>query len=169
MIDLGQQLEGMRLLLERSLREDITTRLEIEPGLWPVEVDPSQLELAVLNIAVNARDAMTDGGTITLVARNRPGLTVEDHTGDFVELSVIDTGVGMTEEEIGKALQPFGQIQNHMTAKHNGTGLGLPLAKAMMELHGGTLEISSVPDLGTTVLLNFPAARISAGAAAAAA
>jgi signal transduction histidine kinase len=76
-------------------------------------------------------------------------------------INVRDTGVGMTEDGIAQALQPFGQVENRMIAKHNGTGLGLPLAKAMMELHGGTLEISSVPDVGTTVRLFFPAARIS--------
>ncbi|MEI9890129.1 MAG: ATP-binding protein [Caulobacteraceae bacterium] len=88
----------MRLLLERSLREDVTVRFEIEPGLWPAEVDPSQLEVAVLNIAVNARDAMPDGGIITLLARNRPAITVDGGTGDFVEVAVSDTGAGMTPE-----------------------------------------------------------------------
>src|SRR6202000_1504243 len=67
-IDLRTQIEGMRLLLDRSLREDIAARYEVEPGLWPIEVDPSQLEVAVLNIAVNARDAMPEGGTITVSA-----------------------------------------------------------------------------------------------------
>jgi signal transduction histidine kinase len=115
----------------------------------------------LINLLGNAVKFTNSGGCVYIGGALLPG-------GGYC-ISVRDTGVGMTEEEIGKALQPFGQIQNHMTAKHNGTGLGLPLAKAMMELHGGPLEISSVPDLGTTVLLNFPAARISAGAAAAAA
>lgn len=73
---------------------------------------------------------------------------------------VRDSGIGMTKEEIAKALTPFGQIQNKLTATHNGTGLGLPLAKAMLELHGGRLEIDSLPGLGTRVLLSFPADRI---------
>jgi two-component system cell cycle sensor histidine kinase PleC len=66
----------------------------------------------------------------------------------------------MTEKEIEQALTPFGQVQNKLTAKHNGTGLGLPLAKAMLELHGGTLAISSLPGHGTRIVLNFPAGRI---------
>ena len=115
----------------------------------------------LINLLGNAVKFTNSGGCVYIGGALLPG-------GGYC-ISVRDTGMGMTEEEIGKALQPFGQIQNHMTTKHNGTGLGLPLAKAMMELHGGTLEISSVPDLGTTVLLNFPAARISVGAAAAAA
>ena len=69
----------------------------------------------------------------------------------------------MSRDEIAKALTPFGQIENKMTAKHNGTGLGLPLAKAMLELHDGTLQISSTPGDGTLIALNFPASRISMG------
>jgi signal transduction histidine kinase len=78
-------------------------------------------------------------------------------------VTVEDSGIGMSEEDVIKALTPFGQIENKMTATHNGTGLGLPLAKAMLELHGGTLEIHSKPGRGTLVVLNFPATRISYG------
>jgi signal transduction histidine kinase/CheY-like chemotaxis protein len=152
-IDLGRQVEGMRLLLERSLREDITTRMEIEPGLWPVEVDPSQLEVAVLNIAVNARDAMADGGAITLSARNRPGFTVEDHTGDFVELSVTDTGVGMAQETTQRVFEPFFTTK----AVGKGTGLGLSQVYGFCRSSGGAAEVSSVPGQGTTVSMLFPA------------
>jgi signal transduction histidine kinase len=74
----------------------------------------------------------------------------------------------MSESEIVKALTPFGQIENKMTATHTGTGLGLPLAKAMLELHEGELEISSVPGHGTLVVLNFPAVRVKSSRAAAA-
>ena len=81
--------------------------------------------------------------------------------GGAYTLRVSDTGVGMTEADIAHALQPFGQVENRMAATHNGTGLGLPLAKAMMELHGGTLVISSAPNEGTSVLLTFPAIRVS--------
>ncbi|HWX90015.1 MAG TPA: HAMP domain-containing sensor histidine kinase [Rhizomicrobium sp.] len=84
-------------------------------------------------------------------------------------ITVRDSGIGMSEQEIAKALTPFGQIENKMTAKHNGTGLGLPLAKAMLELHGGVLDISSLPGDGTLVTLRFPTSRISFGRKAAAA
>ena len=84
-------------------------------------------------------------------------------------VTVQDSGIGMTEEEIAEALTPFGQVENKMTATHNGTGLGLPLAKAMLELHDGTLAISSMPGHGTRIVLNFPASRIRRVRSAAAA
>ncbi len=76
---------------------------------------------------------------------------------------VQDSGIGMTEDEIVRALTPFGQIENRMTATHNGTGLGLPLAKAMLELHGGRLSIRSIPHHGTTIVVSFPPDRVSSG------
>ncbi len=84
-------------------------------------------------------------------------------------VTVQDSGIGMTEAEIVQAMTPFGQVENKMTATHNGTGLGLPLAKAMLELHDGTLAISSMPGRGTRIVLNFPASRIRIGRSAAAA
>ena len=76
-------------------------------------------------------------------------------------LTVQDSGIGMSEEDIHKALTPFGQVENKMTATHTGTGLGLPLAKAMLELHDGRLEIHSVPGRGTSIVLKFPAGRVT--------
>ncbi|MEY4706774.1 MAG: hypothetical protein RJB58_497 [Pseudomonadota bacterium] len=84
-------------------------------------------------------------------------------------VTVQDSGIGMTEDEITQAMTPFGQVENKMTATHNGTGLGLPLAKAMLELHDGTLAISSMPGRGTRIVLNFPASRIRISRSAAAA
>jgi len=84
-------------------------------------------------------------------------------------VTVQDSGIGMSEQEIVQALTPFGQIENKLTATHNGTGLGLPLAKAMLELHDGRLEISSVPGSGTRIVLHFPASRIPGGQQVAAA
>jgi len=82
---------------------------------------------------------------------------------------VQDSGIGMSEPDIIKALTPFGQVENKMTATHNGTGLGLPLAKAMLELHDGRLEIRSHPGAGTRIVLVFPASRINTGRKVAAA
>jgi signal transduction histidine kinase len=76
-------------------------------------------------------------------------------------VTVQDSGIGMSKEDIAKALTPFGQVENKMTATHSGTGLGLPLAKAMLELHGGELAIESEPGRGTMVVLKFPAVRIN--------
>jgi len=84
-------------------------------------------------------------------------------------ITVQDSGIGMSEPDIIKALTPFGQVENKMTATHNGTGLGLPLAKAMLELHDGRLEIRSHPGAGTRIVLVFPASRINTGRKVAAA
>ncbi len=106
----------------------------------------------LINLVGNAIKFTPAGGTVCVAGHLLPD-------GGY-ELAVRDSGVGMTEEEVLVALTPFGQISNLMAAKHTGTGLGLPLAKAMMELHGGSLSIVSTPQKGTTVLLNFPAARV---------
>jgi signal transduction histidine kinase/CheY-like chemotaxis protein len=152
-VDLGQRIESMRVLLERSLREDIAVRFDIAPGLWPVELDPAQLEVAVLNIAVNARDAMPNGGVITLAARNQPGLSLEGEQGDYVELSVTDTGEGMSEETARRVFEPF------FTTKPvgKGTGLGLSQVYGFSRASGGAVRIASAPGQGATVSLYFPA------------
>jgi signal transduction histidine kinase len=80
-------------------------------------------------------------------------------------IMVGDSGIGMSNEDIVKALSPFGQVENKLTATHTGTGLGLPLAKAMLELHGGVLAISSIPHHGTTITLHFPPDRMVSGSA----
>ena len=107
----------------------------------------------LINLVGNAIKFTPAGGTVTLT-----GQLLED--GGY-ELTVADSGVGMTAEEVAQALMPFGQISNMMSVKHTGTGLGLPLAKAMMELHGGSLTIASTPKQGTSVMLGFPADRVS--------
>jgi signal transduction histidine kinase/CheY-like chemotaxis protein len=152
-VDLGRRIEGMRLLLERSLREDVTVRFDIEPGLWPVELDPAQLEVAVLNIAVNARDAMPGGGAITLAARNRPDLSLDGEEGDFVELSVSDTGVGMAPETAQRVFEPFFTTK----AVGKGTGLGLSQVYGFSRASGGTVRVTSAPGEGATISLFFPA------------
>jgi signal transduction histidine kinase/CheY-like chemotaxis protein len=151
-VDLGRQVESMRVLLDRSLREDITVKLDIEPGLWPVEVDASQLEVAVLNIAVNARDAMPAGGTITLAVRNRPEIIIDGLHGDFVELSIADTGGGMSAETQRRVFEPF------FTTKDvgKGTGLGLSQVYGFSRASGGAARIVSHEGQGTTVSLYFP-------------
>ncbi len=106
----------------------------------------------LLNLLSNAVKFTPAGGRVTLSAVRTPegGLLV----------AVADTGLGMTPAEIKVALTPFGQIQNAQSRKHAGTGLGLPLAKAMMELHGGALRVASTPGQGTTIALVFPPERV---------
>ena len=115
----------------------------------------------LINLVGNAVKFTPAGGCVTIAG--------DITAGGGYALTVQDSGIGMTEEDIHKALTPFGQVENKMTATHNGTGLGLPLAKAMLELHGGTLDITSAPGRGTCLTLNFPADRISLGAKSAAA
>ena len=115
----------------------------------------------LINLLSNAIKFTPAGGNVTV-----SGYAADD--GGYAVI-VQDTGIGMTEKEIEQALTPFGQVQNKLTAKHNGTGLGLPLARAMLELHGGTLAISSLPGHGTRIVLNFPASRVSFGRRVAAA
>jgi signal transduction histidine kinase len=151
-VDLAAQIEGMRVLLDHSLREDIVVRIETQAGLWPVEVDPGQLEVAVLNIAVNARDAMPTGGLITIRAHNRRDQEADGLDGDFVELSVSDTGKGMSAETIHRVFEPF------FTTKDvgKGTGLGLSQVYGFTRASGGDARIQSEPDQGSVISLFFP-------------
>ncbi len=107
----------------------------------------------LVNVMSNAVKFTEEGGSVTVVTERRAG-------GSF-RISVMDTGIGMSSEEVKIALTPFGQADNMLTRKHEGTGLGLPLANAMMELHGGRLLVKSKPGRGTTIVLLFPAARVS--------
>ncbi len=115
----------------------------------------------LINLVGNAVKFTPAGGTVEL-----SGVPLGD--GGYAVM-VQDSGIGMSEADIVKALTPFGQVENRMTATHKGTGLGLPLAKSMLELHGGELEIRSVPGHGTSITLKFPAERVAGAAKAAAA
>ena len=156
-IDLKSQIEGVRVLLDRSLREDIAVSLDLGDGVWPVEVDPSQLEVAILNIAVNARDAMPNGGVITIRAENLSGVGDGDLVGDYVRLSVIDEGVGMPRDTLRRIFEPF------FTTKGvgKGTGLGLAQVYGFSRASGGDVRVQSEPGSGTTVSLYLP--RVSSG------
>ena len=152
-VDLGRRIAGMRLLLERSLREDINVRFDIQPGLWPVELDPTQLEVAVLNIAVNARDAMPNGGVIVFSARNHPAASIDSGQGDFVELTATDTGEGMSPETARRVFEPFFTTK----AVGQGTGLGLSQVYGFSRASGGAAQVTSMPGEGTSITLFFPA------------
>ena len=115
----------------------------------------------MINLVGNAIKFTPAGGLVEVAGTGLP-------CGGYAVI-VRDSGIGMSPDDIVKALTPFGQVENKMTAIHNGTGLGLPLAKAMLELHGGQLEIESMPGRGTMIVLKFPASRISHGRKVAAA
>jgi signal transduction histidine kinase/CheY-like chemotaxis protein len=144
-IDLSARLIGMRELLERSLRADILVDIRVAPGLWPVKSDPTQFELAILNLAVNARDAMPKGGVLTIGAENHV-------QGDFVAITVRDTGLGMSEEVQRRVFEPY------FTTKQagQGTGLGLAQVYGIVTQSGGAVRIESQENVGTSVILSLP-------------
>ena len=150
-VDIGARVTGMHALLDRSLREDVTVEVRLPVDLWRVEVDASQLEVAILNIAINARDAMPDGGVITIEGRNEPSGRA-DGAGDMVRLAVKDTGVGVAPEVLSRLFEPFFTTK----AVGKGTGLGLSQVYGFARASGGEAGIDSRLGEGTTVWLRMP-------------
>gem|GEM_PF-42471 len=151
-LDISKHIGEMRELLERSLRGDIYVRTAFPEDLWTVEVDPGELELVILNLAVNARDAMPDGGGIVISARNSSNPPSSAYPGDFVCLAINDCGVGMPPAVIARAFEPF------FTTKEVGKGSGLGLAQThgFVRASGGYVEIASTLNVGTTISLFLP-------------
>jgi signal transduction histidine kinase len=157
-------------LLRRAVGESVAISLDIEPGLWPCRVDQTQFESAILNLAINARDAMPNGGSLTVRAVNARPAEAEARRldlvpGDYVVTSVTDDGAGMPEEVMQRAFEPF------FTTKDvgKGTGLGLAQAYGFARQSGGTATIESAVASGTTVSMYFPRAEPGAPRADAAA
>lgn len=162
-VDVNRLMGGMSELLYRALGETVEVEAVQGAGLWRIEADPNELEAAILNLALNARDAMGEGGRLTIetanvqidkaYAANHP----EVHPGRYVMLSVSDTGSGMDEETLAHAFEPF------FTTKPigKGTGLGLSQVYGFATQSGGHVKICSKPGHGTTVKLYLP--RLVAG------
>lgn len=151
-LDLRLQIEGMRVLLERSLRENIAVEIDLPEDLWPVEVDASELELALLNVAVNARDAMPNGGVLRITGENVRGDAGGTLARDHVRISVSDTGVGLSPEQAARVFEPF------FTTKPvgKGTGLGLSQVYGFAQSSGGEVAFESAEGQGATVRLCLP-------------
>jgi PAS domain S-box-containing protein len=149
---LSQRIGSMRELLQRSLRGDIHVLTDFSPDLWTVEVDPGELELVILNLAVNSRDAMPAGGRILISGHNVANMTEGELRGDFVCLAVQDSGTGMTADVIAHAFEPF------FTTKEIGKGSGLGLAQThgFVRASGGFVRIDSTVGSGTTISLYLP-------------
>jgi PAS domain S-box-containing protein len=151
-IDIPRHLEGMRALLDGSLGGTVAVQISFPTDLWPIHVDEGELGIAMLNLCVNARDAMPQGGTITIAARNRANIREFELSGDFVELSVSDTGQGMSADTMARCMEPF------YTTKDIGKGSGLGLAQVYGFVRGseGMVQIESKLNEGTKVILLFP-------------
>jgi signal transduction histidine kinase len=145
--DAGLVIADMQQLLDRVIGDTIRVSIDRADSLWPITVDRHQFENAILNLAVNARDAMPDGGSLTLSTAN-----VERESGDFVRVSVQDTGIGMPPEVVARIFEPF------FTTKglNQGTGLGLSQIHGFVQAAGGIIEVDSRPGEGTLISLLFP-------------
>jgi PAS domain S-box-containing protein len=157
-ISLRQRLAAFRDMLVSSARGDIELIIDVGRSVWPVAVDVHELELALINLIVNARDAMPDGGAITIDAKNvhlQPEDTPEHLSGEFVALTVADTGCGIPADILPKVFEPF------FTTKQfdKGTGLGLSQVYGLTRQSGGTVTIASRIGEGTAVTIYLPRSR----------
>ena len=154
-VDLNASIRNMRPMIESSLRGNIVYKETINPNLWPVKVDLAELELAIVNIAVNGRDAMPQGGVFTLTAEN---VTVDNGAGqdgqgaDFVAIEFSDSGTGIPPDLLSKIFDPF------FTTKEVGKGSGLGLSQVYGFAHqaGGTVRAESKVGLGTAITIYLP-------------
>ncbi|MCR5874536.1 PAS domain S-box protein [Phenylobacterium sp. J426] len=154
-VDANALVGSMEDLLRRTLGERIDLAVELDPGLWRTAVDANQLESALLNLAINARDAMADGGKLTIETANvrlAEGAADGLEAGEYVQLSVSDTGSGMSPEVMARVFDPF------FTTKPlgQGTGLGLSMVFGFARQSGGDVTIYSEVERGTTVRLYLP-------------
>jgi signal transduction histidine kinase/CheY-like chemotaxis protein len=157
-LDLNDAVLSMRDLLQSTMGGSIEIQTRLETGLWPAFADPTQIELAILNLAINARDAMPKGGCLTVSTRNAwlsGGVGPEDPpAGEYVEVSVSDTGTGMSEDVRSKAFEPF------FTTKEIGKGSGLGLSQVLgfAKQSSGGVRIDSKQGSGTSVRIYLPRA-----------
>jgi PAS domain S-box-containing protein len=157
-VDADRLVGGMSELVHRALGETVKLEIVTSPGLWRVEADPNQLESAILNLAVNAPDAMPDGGTVTVETANArlDEAYASEHAevapGQYVLIAVTDTGTGMSRETVSRVFEPF------FTTKEvgRGTGLGLSMVYGFVKQSGGHVKVYSEEGHGTTVKIYLP-------------
>jgi len=131
------------------MRNHLDLTADVSAALPPLRADPRKLRQILLNLISNAIKFTPAGGSVTVSSEREPG-------GDLL-LRVTDTGIGIAADDLATALKPFGQVDGTLSRKYEGTGLGLPLTRAMVELHGGKIVIESELDRGTCVIVRFPA------------
>ena len=153
-------LENLLNLVRRVIGADITVVSTAEPGLWPVLADPAQVEQSIVNLAINARDAMPEGGTLSIVARNAPRPDGERRPdgdvrpGNYVQIVVSDTGTGMDEATRARMFEPFFTTK----PQGKGTGLGLSTVYGFIRQCGGHISVTSAPGQGTSIEMLLPRA-----------
>jgi signal transduction histidine kinase len=153
-VDLASIIDScMRLMRDRADQAGLELAAHTPPDLPYLRADGRRLKQILLNLMSNAVKFTPAGGRVTVRAKMAEG---------GLEITVADSGIGIAPHDLAKALQPFGQIDSRMSRKYQGTGLGLPLAKSMIELHGGSLRLESVVGYGTAATLWLPPARIVA-------
>lgn len=143
---------SVRLVTDRASQKRIRLSTEIQSGLPIFHADTRRIKQVLLNLLSNAVKFTLDGGAVTL--------SVTQANGGGHVFSITDTGIGMNNAELTKAMAQFSQVDSGLTRKEGGTGLGLPLTKGLVELHGGTFNIASEKGVGTTATVTFPKARV---------
>ncbi|MCA0003150.1 MULTISPECIES: two-component system sensor histidine kinase NtrB [unclassified Mesorhizobium] len=155
-IDLNERIKGLTTLLERTLGSGIRVQCNLDPALDPILIDANQLDIAVLNLAVNARDAMKGSGTLTIETSNFPN-DLEDlrsAAASFVRVTVRDTGCGMSKDTLARVFEPFFTTKS----EGQGTGLGLSQVYGFIKQSGGHVRIDSEIGQGTSLHLYLPRA-----------
>jgi signal transduction histidine kinase len=166
-VSLAERVEAVRGMIAGSMRKSVKLVAAVGPETWPVKVDPGELELGLVNIAFNARDAMPDGGLVTITAENMllsGGDNAAGLQGEFVALRVTDTGIGIAPDLLPQVFEPF------FTTKgpEKGTGLGLAQVYGFAQQSGGAVTIDSEVGKGTIVTIYLPRVDMAAAAPGAA-
>jgi signal transduction histidine kinase len=144
--------DAVALVAVRARESGIALEVNVPSGLPALRGDARRIRQVLVNLLSNAVKFTEAGGEVKVAVV---------HRRDGMDVTVSDTGIGMAPEDIPTALARFGQIDRRLARKYEGTGLGLPLSKRLIELHGGTLTIESALDVGTVVTVSFPAARVA--------
>jgi signal transduction histidine kinase len=159
-IDLHETVQGsLAAVSAQALKNHVVLHVDLPANLPPVRADAVAMRQILINLLSNAVKFTPEGGEVTV--------SIEPEKDGGIALVIADTGIGMDEDEIVIALEPFRQVENALTKKYDGTGLGLPIARRLVELHGGRLEIASAKNIGTLIRAHLPPERVLAAQQAA--
>ena len=152
-IEISEVIRSVTSLVQNQAKgAGVEVKLEIDKDLPALRADAHKIRQILSNLLTNAIKFTKAGGMVTIRAGNRP------ESG--YRIQIVDTGIGIAPEDIAKALSKFGQVDSNLTRRYEGTGLGLPLTRALVELHGGMFDLQSEVGVGTKVTIQFPATRV---------